>query len=403
MILIKMNLGCNFRCEYCYQRMLREKKIDRKEWDLEAVKNTIKNISNSSKEQIVLHGGEPLTLPIEQIEELLKLSYDLTGRSGIQTNGYLINDDVIELFKKYKTSVGLSIDGPFPCNELRGIGDMKERKKQTATIINNLMRLNEENVPVSVITVVHKKNAIGERRELLKYFILDLHNKKIGGRLNICHSGNPEIDLTTDEAKDFYLDMLDFMIDNEIIGWSPFRDIINSLTGKQDVVCLFRSCNPLCTPSCKTVLYDGSVGVCIRLYNKGEVYLRSESSRNIRDEILQQTDCKDCKWWNHCYGGCPGMAIDGDWRNKDRNCEVYKALFERLSKITRFIGIRSPCVKSKSLKKEFGESHLDGVEHIDGGYRHLDSNYLPKGSSNHSDGIEHLDGNLKHLDSDLRW
>jgi len=49
--------------------------------------------------------------------------------------GYLIDQDFIEIFKKYKTSVGLSIDGPWPCNELRGIGSREDRKKQTEKIL----------------------------------------------------------------------------------------------------------------------------------------------------------------------------------------------------------------------------------------------------------------------------
>jgi uncharacterized protein len=31
-----------------------------------------------------------------------------------------------------------------------------------------------------------------------------------------------------------------------------------------------------------------------------------------------------------CKGQCPGTAIDGDWRNRTENCELWKGLFRHL-------------------------------------------------------------------------
>jgi len=59
---------------------------------------------------MALHGGEPLTLLKKDIEAILAKMYDLRGRSSVQTNGTLIDDDHIKMFKKYKTFVGISWD-----------------------------------------------------------------------------------------------------------------------------------------------------------------------------------------------------------------------------------------------------------------------------------------------------
>uniref|UniRef100_A0A6M3M7B4 Putative radical SAM superfamily protein n=1 Tax=viral metagenome TaxID=1070528 RepID=A0A6M3M7B4_9ZZZZ len=404
-ILLKMNLDCNFRCEYCYEKPIRpEDEII----DHEAVERTIRELwekkggkgkngkprrdrrGNYCGPKITLHGGEPTILPRKDFERYLKLAFELTGRSGIQTNGYLIDDDMIELFKKYRTSVGISIDGPWPLNELRGVGSKADKKKQTDRILKTIGKLKKTEIPrefwkkdkdgkeipayigVSVIAVIHKKNALGERRETLKRWVKELTDMGVTGRLNPCCTGNPDIDLTPLEAVEAYTDLCDFMFEHGIDKWSPFKDIINSLKGKDEVVCVYRNCDPYCTHSATTVLNDGSVGVCLRLYGDGKKYLRASEETTMRSDVLEQTDCKDCPWWEHCYGGCTGLSKDWDWRNKDRYCEMYKALFVKISNTLKALGVKK---KSRNRPKDSRASrgHQDGIEHIDGDRRYVDS------------------------------
>jgi len=387
-ILLKMNLKCNFNCDYCYQAPIRpEEEII----DYKAVENTILDLweKGGGKDPktgkinldkngrycgptITLHGGEPTIMPIKDFERYLKLSHRLTGSSGIQTNGYNITDEMVRMFKKYRTHVGFSIDGPFPLNEFRGIGSLEQKKQQTEQVIHNMNRLHNEGISSSVIAVIHKKNACPERREVFKSWIKELSEKGITGRLNECCTGNSDIDLTIQEAVDFYTDMYDFMIENGYTEWSPFKDIMNSFKGESNVVCSFRGCDPFCTSAATSVLNDGSVGVCLRLYGDGKKYLRTDLSTNIRRDVLSETDCKDCKWWEHCYGGCSGLSSGFDWRNKDRFCELYKVLFEKTEKLMKFMKYKQ--VKRTESHEPIGdEQHSDGMKHLDNGTLYLDS------------------------------
>jgi radical SAM protein with 4Fe4S-binding SPASM domain len=305
------------------------------------------------------------------------------------------------MFKKYKTGVGISIDGR---NEFRGTGTIEERKKQTAKILNTINLLREEDVSTSVITVIHKKNALGDRREILKNWILELNNKKIGGRMNPCCCGKEDIDLTPEESADFYSDMFYFLLRNGVGGWSPWKDMINSRLQREPVVCVFKPCDPYSTPSCTPVFDDGGYGVCLRLYTDGKIYQRSDKRTDLRTSVLRQTDCKGCPWWKNCYGGCVGLSIDFDWRNKDRFCLMYKTIFKNIENVLKSLQIK-PKKKPERIEKaqSRGEDHTDGIEHIDGESRHLDSDidqlWEDFSPNDHQDGIEHIDGDTRYLDS----
>ena len=381
MILAKMNLKCNFGCLYCYENPI--KPGDFEEIDMEKATETIKRLHSECKQDmVVVHGGEPTTYPIDMFEYLLKLSFELTGKSSIQTNGYNITDEMVPLFKKYKTNIGFSIDGPWPLNENRGIGSVKERKRQTRTVLNNMEKLRTEGIKTSVIVVIHKQNTTGIRIEILKQWVKELSINGVYGRLNICCSGNPKFDLSIEEAISVYDELFDFMLQEGIKGWSPFRDMINALNGSGEYVCVYKDCDPLCTTAAKTILKDGGVGVCLRIYQDGKMYRRDNKPSNIRSDLLNQTDCKGCEWWKYCKGGCSGLSTDFDWRNKDRYCEVYKYLFKRISDAKKTL----ETIENRPQKKEEPKKGDPS-----------DSKVSPTGGD-YTDGSKHWDGPLIHFD-----
>ena len=110
-ILIKGNLACNFACRYCYQHPIKPERLNKNPemMDHEAIIERVKALHGPRKEKpddsqkITLHGGEPTVLPKDVFERYLKLSFDLRGASGIQTNGYLI-DILAEQFRHFPPS-----------------------------------------------------------------------------------------------------------------------------------------------------------------------------------------------------------------------------------------------------------------------------------------------------------
>ncbi|MBA7620387.1 hypothetical protein ES703_27736 [subsurface metagenome] len=299
-------------------------------YNLEAIFKRMEEFKNMP---IALQGGEVMCLPKKDVEALLAKIYELKGRSDIHTNATLIDDEWIEIFKKYKTKVGVSWDGP---------GELSAYRPGTSKVGSIIERLAKEGLIGSILIVLSKANA-GTKKRLnkLKDYLLHLHEFKITGRLLPCTNA-PGRELSIDKLKETYLDLADFCLHHNL-KWSPFEDIINALQGK-DRVCVFMPCDPFSTPAVLGILGDGSMVNCMRTDQFQGILLRHPTQHKTRDEILENVPqeyggCKGCKYWSACYGGCSFDVIDNDWRNRTYLCPSWKALFEFYEKTLSYCEI----------------------------------------------------------------
>ena len=116
--------NCNLSCSYCYDKnnhFLNENTIMNNATELfRREENNIlysldKLFEGESNPRIIFHGGEPLLVHSSVLDEFCdKISKNRNIVMSIQTNGTLINEKVIDLFKKYNFKVGISLDG---CDE----------------------------------------------------------------------------------------------------------------------------------------------------------------------------------------------------------------------------------------------------------------------------------------------
>ena len=134
-VLVKTASRCNFDCSYCYvyQGPDSSWRLQPKRMHREVAEALCKQLIVLAQRQeagfaIVLHGGEPLLLGFNELATLLRslrahLSPDRYP-IGIQTNGTLLSEKLLDLFAETRTSVSVSIDGPPEANDL----DRRDRR-----------------------------------------------------------------------------------------------------------------------------------------------------------------------------------------------------------------------------------------------------------------------------------
>ena len=103
-----LGVSCNLGCTYCYQNPQRQAGNVRQSYDLERMKEAVERLGGPA----TLFGGEPLLMQTDALEELLAWSYERFGSNTLQTNGALIEERYLDLFRRYNVRLGISIDGP---------------------------------------------------------------------------------------------------------------------------------------------------------------------------------------------------------------------------------------------------------------------------------------------------
>jgi len=338
------SIPCNQNCAYCYQKG-RRLNIP---MNLPAVIQTIKNLYKKYKEPIVLHGGEPLLLPISTIETILKLSYELSGQSSICTGGILINEEHIKLFKKYNTEVDISIDG-FPSQNI-----LRLPKHKTQELLDKIDILLDEKIRVNVMSVLHEYN-----KDYMN-FVYYCYNRGIGGiRINFLKF-NYEYALTISELKSLSRKLLNFHIIT-LYDILPFSSIIKSYFGNP-TDCIFTPCDPFSTSAARNILPNGKIinCTCTQL-----PHTYQSSYADMRSYVLYKTDCRNCKFFYACKGGCPGNQ---DWRRKDIFCPIYHYLFSYLHSFFHYQYKQEEptlSVRERRVKKVFpGKTRITQVNGI---------------------------------------
>ncbi|NIK58237.1 cyclophane-forming radical SAM peptide maturase AmcB [Kribbella shirazensis] len=197
---------CNLDCSYCYLPA-RKLKRDMSPAVAQAIADGIPDAWPSDGVlEIVWHGGEPLTIGVRAMRELLA-PFERLRRAGrilhvIQTNATLISDEWCDLFDEYDVSVGVSVDGPPEMT-----GNRVDWRGQPAfdRIVAGLSMLQGRDIHFTVIAVVDQANA-GRASEILDFLAalgcpyvgINMEEKE-GTNL---HHGTP----TIDQARHFWRD-----------------------------------------------------------------------------------------------------------------------------------------------------------------------------------------------------
>ena len=347
--------ACNLACTYCYQNPQRQTSEASGVYNLRAITAAI----DEQKVPFSLFGGEALLTPIGDLETLWKHGFERFRSNMVQTNGTLITAEHVELFAKYNVTVGISMDGPGVCNSLRRAGDAGATEAATAVIQSNIDRLCRRGLKVYVIITLHRENASPERLPLLLDWVRHLDTLGVRGvRLHVLESENATIrqqyGLSQDESLAAFLAFADLGPQLSRVQMDVFKDIERMLLADdREATCIWRGCDPYTTAAVTGIEGDGSKTNCGRTYKDGIAFVKAEAPGYERYIALYHTPqefggCQGCRYFVCCKGQCPGTAIDGDWRNRSADCDLWKALMTRVESRLMADG-RQPITASRQL------------------------------------------------------
>ena len=332
-----LGVRCNIQCHYCYQNPQRDAGNFNDEYDIKRMKEAIMLEGGP----FAMFGGEPLLVGERDLEELWSWGAKQFGYNAIQTNGTLINDEHVRMFKAYNVTVGISLDGPGELNDVRWHGTLEKTREATAKSERAIERLCQEGIPPCLIVTLHRDNASPEVLPRLCAWIKELDVMGVQSvRLHLLESENESIRtkyaLSTAENIAALLTFAELEKSLSRITFDLFSDMKQMLTGEdQFTSCVWNACDSYTTPAVRGVEGHGERSNCGRTNKDGIDFVKASTLGFERYVALYHTPqaaggCSGCRFFLMCKGQCPGTAINGDWRNRSEHCEVWKAVYQRL-------------------------------------------------------------------------
>jgi uncharacterized protein len=290
-----------------------------------------------------LFGGEPLLVPEADLEDLWSWGFANFGGNAVQTNGTLINDQHMHMFKEYNVQVGISIDGPRELNDARWYGTRARTREATAKTERAIERLCLEKIPISIIITLNRCNARPDRLSALYEWVAGLDKMGVKWvRLHLLESETTLVrskyGLSESENIEAMLGLHSLQKRLRTLSIDTFTEMRRLLLGKdENTACVWNACDPYTTAAVRGVEGRGERSNCGRTNKDGIDFGKGNVQGFERYIALYTTSqecggCQGCRFFLMCKGQCPGTAIDGDWRNRTEHCGVWKTLFSYLEK-----------------------------------------------------------------------
>jgi uncharacterized protein len=253
----------------------------------------------------------------------------------------LINDNHVRMFREYQVQVGISIDGPGELNDVRWAGTLERTRQDTAKTEAAIERLCREGMPPSLIVTLHRGNATADKLPVLHEWFRQLEAMGItSARLHDLEVDADDVGaayaLSHDENMAAFLGFAALETELSTLRFDVFDDMRNLLLGNDDqTTCVWNACDPLTTRAVRGVEGTGQSSNCGRTNKDGIDFVKAPVEGFERYLALYHTPqehggCSGCRFFIMCKGQCPGTAIDGDWRNRTRDCELWKGMFRHV-------------------------------------------------------------------------
>lgn len=343
-ILFKPTHKCNFKCEYCHDRINRERVGDVEASD-KVLKQTLRLLEDYAKEvSFIWHGGEPTTMGTEyynRVQEEFYYRFKTKFDQSMQSNGSLLDEEWLDLSEETGISIGISND----------IMTQNIRVGKEYSLEELVEMYGKRNMRLGIITVIN-----GENVQLMTEMLQKANDMKIKN-LSMNRVYNPSINSNIPEhlelnpeiyGKEFSR-MLDTWLHSEMeIAERSIMQKISLITGVTDgVTCTYGDCRDKWIgvgPTGEVTFCDRDFGSDFDFGNIMDMesindYHNTEGFKKFYSDIQYRLDnvCSGCSVYKMCRGGCNAnhLSATGTLRKNDAvRCEcIINALKETYDKL----------------------------------------------------------------------
>ncbi|MBI2267516.1 MAG: SPASM domain-containing protein [Armatimonadetes bacterium] len=379
-VIFKPTEACNGRCAYCD---VVRKKPRTPTMSAETLEIFFCRINEFLLErpqehmEIIWHGGEPLLLGPDFFSQALSFQEKHCPktcdriRHDMQSNLTLFSRKFAEILGKLGIrSIGTSYD---PIGDIRGLGPKRDSKTYNKRFMEALRLVEEEGFSWGVIYVVTRRS-LAKPLEVFQF--LSNLSPKGSFMFNpvLLYGGDPwQLKITPEEYAHFLGAIFPvWWKRREQYGQvEPFFSLTrNLLEGSPSLMCCDSGA---CAHTHLNLLPDGSLSHCGRsgdwgLLPYGSVFDKSFSQVFAdpqraalleRNKVLPKGECKGCRFWNICHGGCPldSWSHSGSFLHKTEWCAAKRDLIEQYFE---------PTVRGESAVAEPAQAenalHLQGTK-----------------------------------------
>ncbi|MFH1249273.1 MAG: radical SAM protein [archaeon] len=343
---VEVTENCNLECTFCLRNSFKSEIMT-----LKTLEKIISHVLNFSTDRVdfIWHGGEPLIAGIDFFKRVKELQNkynknNLKIVNNVQTNAILLNEDFIKFFEKEGFIIGTSIQGTKRIHDSSRVDNLGNPTFER--VIKNISKLKKKPSAIIVLT----KQILGKEKPIYK----EMKKYTSGFRISEYFPKN-KLDLTSKDTKlmptprEYAKSMMRFYNlwkkDKNPIEIRPITEFIRGMIKGQCGGCLYSQ--KACNFSVIGVDHKGDFYTCMRSFGNKRYFFGNVSDRplskrtkisknNMSERLypLKNKECKDCRFWNQCNGGCPqeSLSLYGDIIHKAFYCNGRKILFEEIEK-----------------------------------------------------------------------
>lgn len=312
--------------------------------EVEAVVSWQRALDTDLPLEVTFHGGEPLLPGAEFYRVVLPLLREglapRTLKFAVQSNLWLLTDELCTLFRDYRVSVGTSLDGP------ESITDSQRGRGYFSRTMAGIERARARGIRVGCICTFTAQSK-SRTSEIFDFFVREALDFTIHAALpSLRHAEANAWALSADEHGDLLVEMLDRYVANlGLVRIGTLDSLCRSVSAGQGGLCTFTDC----LGHYLAVGPDGEIYPCQRFagtpaYRLGNVHefpsLRTLSASPAwrmfqeREEHVAE-ECGDCCYKGICRGGCPYdvLAANGGSfhpTRRDPHCAAYRRIFHHI-------------------------------------------------------------------------